>query len=72
MEGFLFNEVERQKRIFNNVPAGIEVYDKTGKLIDINIRFIARDEYNNLKNDPILNEIIKNISIKIKDVIDTI
>ena len=42
------------------------------KLIDINIRFIARDEYNNLKNDPILNEIIKNISIKIKDVIDTI
>ena len=42
------------------------------KLIDINIRFIARDEYNNLKNDPILNEIIKNISIKIKDAIDTI
>ena len=42
------------------------------KLIDTNIRFIARDEYNNLKNDPILNEIIKNISIKIKDVIDTI
>lgn len=42
------------------------------KLIDTNIRFIARDEYNNLKNDPILNEIIKNISIKIKDAIDTI
>ena len=45
------------------------------KLIDINIMdyFLEDlDEYNNLKNDPILNEIIKNISIKIKDAIDTI
>ncbi|MDD4684256.1 MAG: ATP-binding protein [Bacteroidales bacterium] len=38
MSSFLFNEIERLKRIFNNVPAGIEVYDRKGVLIDINLK----------------------------------
>lgn len=38
MGDFLFNEVERLKRILNNVPAGIEVYNREGKLIDINVK----------------------------------
>lgn len=71
MEGFLFNEVERQKRIFNNVPAGIEVYDKTGKLIDINVKgldiFGVEDSslvigINILDNPNLPNKVLSNIS----------
>lgn len=36
MEKFLCSEVERLKRVLNNVPAGIEVYDNMGKLLEIN------------------------------------
>ena len=34
----LLNEVERLRRVINNVPAGIEVYDSKGDLIDVNIK----------------------------------
>jgi len=36
MNDLLLGELERLKIVLNNVPAGIEVYDNTGTLIDIN------------------------------------
>jgi len=71
MGKFLFNEVERLKRIFNNVPAGIEVYDKTGNLIDINLKgldiFGVEDSslvlgINILENPNLPNRVLSNIS----------
>ena len=36
MEKNITNEIERLRKILNNVPVGIEVYDNRGYLLDIN------------------------------------
>ncbi|HBN04683.1 MAG TPA: hypothetical protein DD434_02700, partial [Bacteroidales bacterium] len=36
MDNLLQKEIQRLKIMLNNVPAGIEVYDKIGNLLEIN------------------------------------
>lgn len=71
MDCFVFNDVERLKRILNNVPAGIEVYNNMGSLIDINAKgleiFGVEDDsivlgINILDNPNLPNIVLSNIS----------